>query len=342
MIELALVAALVAVVGGVLAITARDNRIVAGGLLLAMVAAPLAASPEPAYLTIAFRVIGALLAAYLLWSAARASSTTSEGSGFGIAAEVAVAAALFAVGWFVAPVKPLAGPVAAQAAGVSLAALALVPLTSRDVMRVGAAAAVMVLGISMLLAAWIGPISPLAHLVLMVMMVGIVGATSLLISGSEDGESAADELSLEASEPDTTSEETLAASEAALSAGDTKIAPLPDLPAPEPRPSRRSGAPKPVRGATPADSAQTGAALTPPAGTNAQSEVARPAPGASPEPVPTLRSSAARSPRAIRQSAMVKPLQPPTADTLADTPTPDPEPEAPSTVRRMRPREPRR
>jgi hypothetical protein len=335
MIEPALAAALIAVAGGFLAVTARDNRLVAGGLLLAMVAAPLAASPEPAYLTIAFRVIGALLASYLIWSAAHASSTASEGTGFGVAAQVAVAGAAFAVGWFVSPVKPLVGPVAAQAAGISLAALALVPLTSRDILRVGAAAAVLVLGISMLLAAWIGPISPLAHLVLMVLMVGIVGATSLLIAGAEEEQPApGPSPEAEAAESDTTSDAAVASA--------AKIAPHPAMPTPEPRPGRRSGARKSVHGATPPESAETGTARVPAAGIPAPSEVARPAPGASPEPVPTLRSSAARSPRAIRQSAILKPLQPPPDDTLGEAAAPDTEPDAPSTVRRLRPRQPRR
>lgn len=175
-------AALVAVGGGLLAISGRDSRIVVGGLLLAMIAVPLAASPEPSILTIGFRAIGALLAGYLMWMAARTQSITSEGSGIGIAAEVLIAVAAFAVGWFVAPVKPLAGPLAAQAAGFSLAALAVVPLTGRNVMRVGTAAAILVLSLSLLLSAWIGPMPALEQMVLMVLLVGIVGATSLLSS----------------------------------------------------------------------------------------------------------------------------------------------------------------
>jgi hypothetical protein len=175
-------AALVAVGGGLLAISGRDSRIVVGGLLVAMIAVPLAASPEPSILTIGFRVIGALLAGYLMWMAARTQSITSEGSGIGIAAEALIAVAAFAVGWFVAPVKPLAGPLAAQAAGFSLAALAVVPLTGRNVMRVGTAAAILALSLSLLLSAWIGPMPALEQMVLMVLLVGIVGATSLLSS----------------------------------------------------------------------------------------------------------------------------------------------------------------
>src|ERR1035437_4983380 len=137
MIQLAVVAAVAAVLGGVVAVSARDYRLVALGLLLAMVAAPLASSPEPAVLAIAFRVLGALLAAYLLWAAMRAQSIASEGSGIGAVAEVAAATTAFLIGWFVAPVKPLPGPLAAQAAGISLAALAVVPLAGRNVLRAG-------------------------------------------------------------------------------------------------------------------------------------------------------------------------------------------------------------
>jgi hypothetical protein len=149
-----------------------------------MVAAPLASSPEPTVLAVTFRIVGALLAAYLLAASARAQSIVSEGSGIGVAAELAAAAAAFAVGWFVVPVKPLAGPVAAQAAGVSLLALAVVPLVGRDVLRVGSGAAVLALGISLLLEAWVGPASALQQIALTVLLVGIVGATSLLMSPS--------------------------------------------------------------------------------------------------------------------------------------------------------------
>lgn len=183
MTDLAVLAALVAVCGGLLAISGRDSRIVVGGLLIAMIAAPLAASPEPSALAIAFRMIGALFAAYLLHMAIGTESITSDGSGIGIAAEAVIAAAAFAVGWFVSPVTPLAGPVAAQAAGISLAALAVVPLTGRNVMRLGAAAAILALSFSLLLVAWVGPMSAMEQLVLMVLLVGMIGAAGLLSSG---------------------------------------------------------------------------------------------------------------------------------------------------------------
>ena len=175
-------AAAIAMIGGIVAISAREARVVAVGLLLAMCAAQLATSPEPAVIVIVFRVLGSLLAAYLLWAAARSRSTEAEGSGIGILAECAVAAAAFSAGWFVAPVKPLSGPLVAQAAGVALIAISIVPLTGRDVLRVGAGATILVLGGSMLLAAWVGQPSSLWQASLTALLVGLVGATSLLIS----------------------------------------------------------------------------------------------------------------------------------------------------------------
>jgi hypothetical protein len=123
-----------------------------------------------------------LLAAYLIWAATRARSIESEGSGIGPLAEMAAAAAAFSAGWFVTPVEPLVGPVAAQAAGVALVAVAIVPLTGRDVMRVGAGAAVLVIGGSLLLEAWVGAASSLGQIVVTALLVGIAGATGTLMS----------------------------------------------------------------------------------------------------------------------------------------------------------------
>jgi hypothetical protein len=186
MIQPYVVAAAAAVLGGIIAISARDARVVVVGLLLAMCAAQLAASPEPANQAIAFRVLGSLLAAYLLWTSTRSRVIEAEGSGIGVVAECTVAAAAFAAGWFVAPVKPLAGPHVAQAAGIALIAISIVPLTGRDVLRVGAGATTLVLGGSMLLQAWAGQPSSLWHISLTALLVGLVGATSLLVSPIAD------------------------------------------------------------------------------------------------------------------------------------------------------------
>lgn len=185
MIQIAVIGAVAAVCGGVAAVSSRDSRVVVAGLLLAMLATPIVSSPEPAALDLAFRFLGAMLAAYLIWAAARAQSTASEGSGIGVMAEVAVAGAAFCVGWFVVPVKPLAGPGAAQAAGVALIALAIVPLTGRNILRVGAGATLLTLGIYMLLEAWVGAMSPLGQIAQTAVLLGIVGATCLLMAPIE-------------------------------------------------------------------------------------------------------------------------------------------------------------
>jgi hypothetical protein len=186
MIGLAMVGALVAIGGSLAAVVGRDRRLVVLGLLTAMVAAPLASSPEPGYLTVVFRLLGAVLAAYLLWTATRSRSIDSEGTGIGVIAEFAVAAAAFCVGWFAIPVKPLAGPLAAQAAGFALVGLAIVPLTSRNVLRAGTAVAILALGLNLLLVAWIGPASSLQQIVTAALLVGVAGATSLLMAPAEE------------------------------------------------------------------------------------------------------------------------------------------------------------
>jgi hypothetical protein len=181
MIEIHDVAATVVVCGGVAALTFRNARGVAGGLFVVMAVSPLAVSPTPGALTLVLRGVGALLAAYLLWTAARDRAVTGEGSAIGIPAVVALAAAAFCVGWLATPVAPLAGSHAAQAAGVSLAAMAVVPLAGRDPLRAGTAVVGLVVAASLLLGAWVGPGSPLAQLIWTGLLVGATGAASLLI-----------------------------------------------------------------------------------------------------------------------------------------------------------------
>jgi hypothetical protein len=193
MIQIAVIAAVFAVAGGVVAVAARNRRILSLGLLLAMVAAPMASSPEPSALALAFRFVGALLAAYVLYAAAQAQSVESEGSAIGPMAEAALAVAAFACGWYVAPVKPISGPLAAQAAGLAMIALAIVPLSGRNVLRAGTGVAVLTVGVFLLIQAWAGPVPVLAQIAETALLIGIAGATSLLISPLERPEQAADE-----------------------------------------------------------------------------------------------------------------------------------------------------
>jgi hypothetical protein len=182
MIELAAVAAPAAVAGGVVAVTARSGRTVAFGLAVAFAAAPLAASPLPGQLSLFARIAGALLAADLLWVGTRVNAVRSEGSAIGLGAEAAVAAAAFLIGLWIAPVKPLPGLVAQQAAGLALVALAAIPIVGRDVLRLGIGAGLLALGLSLLREAWLGPAPSFEQFAVAALLVAILGATSVLIS----------------------------------------------------------------------------------------------------------------------------------------------------------------
>lgn len=139
----------VLVVGAaVVAVSAREPRLVVLAIALALVLGPLLADPIPDPLGVAARLIGSLLAVYLLWMAVRdrrdratdSGPARTEGSRIGWPAEVLVAGAAATVGWSTHGLgAPADGPATASAAGFALAALAVAPLLAgRDVLRLGA------------------------------------------------------------------------------------------------------------------------------------------------------------------------------------------------------------
>ena len=340
MIQPVVAAALVAALGGVVAIAARDGRVVALGLLVAMVAAPFASAPQPTALAVVFQILGSLLAAYLLLAAARSQSIESEGSGVGVLAEMALGAAAFSIGWFIVPVQPLTGPLAAQAAGVSLVAVAIVPLTGRDVLRVGVGVAVFVIGGSLLVQAWAGSESSVGQIVQTALLVAVAGATSLLISRAD----------APAVEPVTAA--------VAPDAAGSSVAEL----------AAASGTEVPPDSTEEAASEPAAEAVTAPAGRGAAGRgrsgvaskkvaqaTARPPatpPSSDAPPAPTRPSTIRNAPyRALRGESWLDPSRPPGGATPAkeaeeaepETPQPPLEPFAPpGRVRRLRPREPRR
>jgi len=172
------------VAGGAIAIWARDSRVVAAGLVLSLIAAIFTSPSTPGTLTVALRIIGAMLAGYLIVLAAGSRSVSSEGSAIGPLAEAGLAATLFCVGWWAAPVVPLAGSTAAQAAGIALVGIAVVPLLGRDIFRLGIAATALILGLSLLLDAWTGTAPALQQLLITGLLVCVAGVTSLLMSPS--------------------------------------------------------------------------------------------------------------------------------------------------------------
>ena len=138
--------ALAVVIGAVFAASAHRARAAILGLVVTLVGAPAIADPPAEALGLAARLVGALLAGYLLWIATRGHNVRTAGSRVGWPTEGFVAAAAAVVGYGSHGLgAPAAGPALASAAGFALAAIAVLPVvTGRDVLRVG-------LGLSLLL-----------------------------------------------------------------------------------------------------------------------------------------------------------------------------------------------
>ncbi len=140
--------ALAVVIGAVLAGSARNARTAILGLVVMLLATPLMADPLASPLGLAARLVGAVLAGYLLWIAARGRQVRTGGSLVGWPTDVAIAIAAGVVGYgsHGLGVTP-EGPSLAGGAGLALAALAVLPVVNgRDVLRIG-------LGLQMLLGA---------------------------------------------------------------------------------------------------------------------------------------------------------------------------------------------
>lgn len=131
--------ALAVVVGAVVAGSARNARSAILGLVVTMVAAPVLADPMPAPLALAARLVGAVLAGYLLWIATRGDRVQTQGSLVGWPTEAFLAIAAAVVGYGSHGLgAPTDGPPLAAAAGFALAAVAILPVvTGRDILRIG-------------------------------------------------------------------------------------------------------------------------------------------------------------------------------------------------------------
>ena len=162
---LALAAAVAAALGAVLILRADDGRTCVFGVALALLVAPLAVEPLPGLLALAFRVVAALLAAYLLYIAVRASTRLLVPTRLGGTTEAVFVALAFALGLLVPGAAPeRAGPPAlASALAVGLAGLDLL-LFGQDSLRLGSGAILSVLGASLGYAWLTGPISDASQL----------------------------------------------------------------------------------------------------------------------------------------------------------------------------------
>ena len=146
------------------------------------------AEPLPTPLGLATRIVGAVLAAYLLWVVARdrpqagVPSATTGGSHIGWPAEVLVAAAAAVVGSAAHGLgAPALGPMLASAAGFATAAVALTPtLTGRDVLRVGIGSLLLVNSALLVRAALGGAPDDLEQLITSAMLVVMAGTLATL------------------------------------------------------------------------------------------------------------------------------------------------------------------
>jgi hypothetical protein len=219
-LALVILAAVVAA-GGVTAVSAREPRFAALGTVVALVGSAYVADPVPSILALAVRLVGAVLAGYLLWVALRRAPAPTSGWRLGWPGATAIAIVAFAAGWLAADslgaalatsgsaaggaagsveggtaaVAPalaagsLVGRAAIAAAFALVALLAAPVLVTRDVLRMGLGLLLLVAAAGLLLAGLTAGIDPAIELGLAVLTaaggaaVAIVSSASLRVHG---------------------------------------------------------------------------------------------------------------------------------------------------------------
>ncbi len=175
--------ALAVVLGAVVAGSARNARAAVLGLIVVLVGGPLIAEPIAQTLGLAARLVGAVLAGYLLWIAARGRDARTGGSRLGWPVELFVAAAAAVVGYEShGSSAPADGPALAQAAGFAIAALSISSIVNgRDIVRIGLGLQLLAAGAILVRTALGGTPDPLEQLVIAA-MVTLVGAAVAIVA----------------------------------------------------------------------------------------------------------------------------------------------------------------
>lgn len=178
--------AIAVVLGGVIAVSARTPRTAVLGLLIVLVGSGFVADPLPESLGLAARIVGAVLAGELLWVAIRGPELRTEGSRLGWPAELLVAAAGAVVGLGSFGLgAPAAGPIEAQAAGFSLGALAIAPLTNgRDILRIGVGVNLLIAGALLVGVALVGTPAPDRSLVIAALVAVLGGSVAAMATAA--------------------------------------------------------------------------------------------------------------------------------------------------------------
>lgn len=192
MTPLLAIVALAVVGGAVVVVASRDTRTVLLALAITLVATPLVADPLATPLGLAARLVGAILATYLLWVVARdrfagdSIASPTGGSRIGWPAEVLMAAGAAVVGYAAHGLGAAAdGPALASAAGFAVAALAVAPVvTGTDVIRVGTALLLLIDAALLVRGALGGTPGDLEQLVAASMLVVLAGAVAALAANA--------------------------------------------------------------------------------------------------------------------------------------------------------------
>lgn len=173
-------------VAAVVAVSARDGRLVTIGLVGSLALGPLVADPLPDPLAVAARIVAATLAVYIVRAVLREAPPT-RGSRLGWPAEAAAAAAAFAAGIGAhAFAGGGEGPAPAVAAGFALTAVAVGPLIDgRDMVRLGIGLLLLVASADLVRAGFVGTPSALEELAVAGAVVAVGLAAVVLAVGAE-------------------------------------------------------------------------------------------------------------------------------------------------------------
>ena len=198
--------AAVLVCGGcALSASATDRRLAVLGVAVALLVAPLVASPWPSVLPLAFREVAVITGCYLLWLAARGNEAVGmphDGRTF-LAVFVIVA---FVAGAALAPaLGPDRGPAGAiaSASAAAIAALAL-GIAAPHRLAGGLSAILLVLSASLAVVGLTGPPGPLDHAVVGAALLAVTAAAALVATAGPAGTPAAPPLRLEEPTPSPT------------------------------------------------------------------------------------------------------------------------------------------
>lgn len=164
----------------ILVLRAPDARAVTLGAALAVVLAPLASEPLPGVIALSYRMIAALLSAYLLWLAVRATTPFVGLPRLGGTAEAAFVVVAFVLGLMLGLGTATAGA-AALAAGLAagLAALGLLGF-ARDALRLGIGAVLALLAAGLGQSWLTGTAGDLAQLAFATAILAAAAATAWL------------------------------------------------------------------------------------------------------------------------------------------------------------------